>query len=121
MIVDANNSEEKALEPEEVRRLLIKEIEKGTPVAEVGGKCNLSVSQADAGLAALARDGELSLERITASLSEDECGEIEAEILFALEAGEQSLKAVSERLGGKYPVSLLRVMQAAIRTEMGVE
>ena len=73
------------------------------------------------GLAALARDGELSLERITATLSEDECGEIEAEILFALEAGEQSLKPVSERLGGKYPVSLLRVMQAAIRTEMGVE
>ena len=99
VIVDANDSEEKALEPDEARRLLIKEIEKGTPLAEVGGKCNLSVSQADAGFAALARDGELSLERITATLSEDECGEIEAEILFALEAGEQSLKPGITRTG----------------------
>ena len=54
-------------------------------------------------------------------MSEDECGEVESEILFALETGEQSLKSVSERLGGKYSMPLLRMMQAAIRTEVGVE
>ena len=115
------NSEEKNQNPEEIKEQLLVEITKGTPVTEIGKNCGLSASQADAGLVALARDGELSLERITSSLSEDECGEIEAEILFALETAEQSLKPVSERLGGKYPMPLLRMMQAAIRTEVGVE
>ena len=115
------NSTDKISDPEDLKKQLMAEIKKGTSVMEAGGNCGLPASQADAALVALARDGELSLERITNTLSEDECGEIEAEILFALETEEQSLKPVSERLGGKYPMPLLRMMQAAIRTEAGVE
>ena len=121
VIVEASNSEEDAPDPEVIREQLLAEISKGTPIAEIGKNCNLSASQSDAALVALARDGELSLERITSAMSEDECGEVESEILFALETGEQSLKSVSERLGGKYSMPLLRMMQAAIRTEVGVE
>ena len=121
VIVEASNSEEDDPDPEVIREQLLAEISKGTPIAEIGKSCNLSATQSDAALVALARDGELSLERITSAMSEDECGEVESEILFALETGEQSLKSVSERLGGKYSMPLLRMMQAAIRTEVGVE
>jgi len=69
----------------------------------------------------LATEGELSLEQITASMAEDESSEVEAEILFAIDTGEKSLKSVSTRLAGKYSMSLLRMIQAAIKTEVGVE
>lgn len=115
------NGEKTTIDPEEVKVLLLNEISKGTPVHKLASSCKISESQADSVLIRLATEGELSLEQITASMSEDESSEVEAEILFAIDTGEKSLKSVSTRLGGKYSMSLLRMIQAAIKTEVGVE
>jgi len=113
--------EKTTIDPEDIKARLLKEISNGTPVHELASSCKISESQTDTALIRLATEGELSLEQITASMSEDECSEVESEILFAIDTGEKSLKSVSARLGGKYSMSLLRMMQAAIKTEVGVE
>jgi len=71
-------------------------------------------------LISLARDGELSIDWVTGSLTDDESSQIEAEILFAIDAGEKSLQSAYERLEKKYPMSLLRMVEAVIKNEVEV-
>lgn len=108
-------------DPDKIRAQIVSEVKSGTALSKIAERCDLSTSQVDKTLIALAHMGELSVDAITAGMSEDEIGEIESEILFAIDTGEQSMQQASVRLGEKYPVSVLTMMHAAIRTEVDVE
>ncbi len=119
--INNDNNNQSNSDPAKIRSQVLREVKAGTPLSEIAGKCGLAASVADKHLIALARKGDLSLDAITAGLSDAESGEIEAEILFAIDAGEQSLAPVAERLGGKYAIPLLTMMHAAIRMEVDIE
>ncbi len=108
-------------DPAKIRSQVTQEIKAGTPINEIAGRCGLSSAQVDKHLIALALKGDLSLDVITADLSEDDAAEIEAELLFAIDTGETSMESVAERLSGKYPISLLTMMHAAIKTEVDID
>lgn len=114
-------AEKKTVDPEVVKDNVVAEIKKQTPLSEIAARCDLPDAQIDAVLVGLARDGEITLDTITAGYTEEQCGEIESEVLFAIDSGEASLKQVHDRLEGKYPMALLRMVQAAIKTEVGVD
>ena len=116
-----NNTEKESLSDEEIQAKVLAELGKGTSIDAIAVKSGMPQAKIDSGLVALARNGQLSIETITSGLNEEQQQEIEAEILFAIDAGEQSLQPVSERLGGRYSLSLLRVVQAAVKCEAGVE
>lgn len=116
-----NSTEKESLSDEEIRTRLLAELNNGTSIDAIAAKSGIPQSKTDSGLVALARDGQLTIETITAELSEAQQQEIEAEILFAIDTDEQSLQPVSERLGGRYSLSLLRVVQAVVKNEAGVE
>jgi len=116
-----NNSEKDVLSDQEIQTRLLAELSKGTAIDSMVESSGIPQAKVDGGLVALASDGRLTLDAIASHLSEEQQQEIEAEILFAIDTGEQSLKPVSESLGGKYSLSFLRVMQSAIKSEAGVE
>ena len=116
----AINNRQANADPINIRSRVLDEFKTGTPWNKIADQCELTKTEADKHLVALARSGDISLDSITAELTEDECGEIEAEILFALETGEKSLEPIAERLGGKYPIVLLKMIHAVIRTEVDI-
>jgi len=116
-----NNSEKEVFSDQEIQTRLLAELSKGTAIDSMVESSGIPQAKVDGGLVALASDGRLTLDAIASHLSEEQQQEIEAEILFAIDTGEQSLKPVSESLGGKYSLSFLRVMQSAIKSEAGVE
>ncbi len=119
--LDVINQENNTPDADDIRRRLVLELDKGTDILDMAARCKLTQSHVDIGLIALAKEGDLPLDRIASVFDEDERNELEAEILFAIDTGEQSLKPVHERLDGKYPMALLRLVQAAIKTEVGIE
>jgi len=116
-----NNSEKDVLSDQEIQTRLLAELSKGTAIDSIVESSGIPQAKVDGGLIALASDGRLTLDAITSHLSEEQQQEIEAELLFAIDTGEQSLQPVSESLGGKYSLSFLRVMQSAIKSGAGVE
>ena len=116
-----NNTEKESLSDEEIQSRLQTELSKGTPIDAMAANSDLPQAKIDSGLVALASAGELTIEAITSDLNEEQQQEIEAEILFSIDTGEQSLQPLSERLGGRYSLSLLRVARAAVKSEAGVE
>jgi len=86
-----NSTEKESLSDEEIRTRLLAELNNGTSIDAIAAKSGIPQSKTDSGLVALARDGQLTIETITAELSEAQQQEIEAEILFAIDTDEQSL------------------------------
>jgi len=112
------NNESNVADPDDVKRRVLAQVTKGLLIGDISQACGLPESQVDRALIGLAREGELSLERITESFDDSERGEIEAEILFAIDAGENSLQSAHARLNKKYPMSLLRMVEAVIKIEV---
>ena len=106
---------------DEIRRKLLLELRNNASLDELKDQCGLTQTQVDTGLVALAKEGKLSLEVVTASLTTEQQDELEAEILFSIDSDEKSLKPVFERLEGRYPMPLLRMMHQLVKNEMGVE
>ena len=113
-----NGSKKENLSEEDMKSRVLAELNLGTRISDIAAKCGLSESKTDSVLIALARAGQLSVDTVTAELNEDQQQEIEAEILFAIDTDEKTLQPVFERLEGKYPLSLLRIVQAAVKREV---
>ena len=117
----AINNSQHATDPAKIRAQVLDAVKSGTPLNEISDHCGLSASQTDKCLIALARIGELDHDAITAGFSEQECSELEAEILFSIDAGEKSLEPAFERLNGKYTMWVLKLMHASISSELHVD
>ncbi len=115
------NNQETEVDPEEIKQKLRLELDRGTDITALAVGCQLEQSIVDTSLIALAREGELGLDRITAALPEEQREELEAEILFAIDTGEKSLKPVHGRLKAKYSMGFLRLLQTAIKAEVGLD
>ena len=61
------------------------------------------------------------MDKITESLSDDERGSLEAEVLFMLDTGDHSISTMYENFDGKYTIEFLRLVQSAMKSELGVE
>ncbi len=116
--LDAINSQSEHVDPAKIRKQVMQAMNSGTPSDKIADHLGLPAKQVDNTLIALIRDGQLGIDQFTAELSEHECGEIEAEILLALDASEQPLELVAKNLGGKYSMPLLTVMYQSVRSEI---
>ena len=119
--LDAINNRQPAIDPVKIRAQVLDAVKSGIPLNTIADHCGLSSAHTDKCLIALARTGKLYLDAITVGFSEQECSELEAEILFSIDAGEQSLEPAFERLKGKYSMQVLKLMHATISAELHVE
>ena len=109
------------IEPEVIEQKLLAEIQSGTSLKKLASVCNFPQGQVDSGLIALSRQGGLGMEKIAESLSDEERSNLEAEVLFLMDTGDYSLSTVYEHFDRKYTKEFLRLVQMAMKSEMGVE